>query len=234
VSIHGSVHLLGNNLAPGSPAVIAMDLSGTSLVHNNYSGMPLYLQQRVPPLPTTQVGGETVETLNAVFRVKRGLVGLSGNSEIGEPNNPGNTTKELMDGVFVQDGWTGNAVIPDGGRGIPKSVFSDNGHTYGYDLGERLQMPFLNDYWREPDGSLVWNPSTNDWYTHEDYFSQVLLAQPANMTDGYYNGDMVINATQKAPFTGMPRKTRNSQGPPPWQPFLIRTMITSVSILPTI
>ncbi|HPU97496.1 MAG TPA: hypothetical protein PLO53_06015 [Candidatus Hydrogenedentes bacterium] len=200
VSIHGSVHLLGDNLAPGSPAVIAMDLSGTSLVHNNYTGMPANLRSMVPALPTTSVGGETVETLHAVFRVKRGLVGLSGNSEIGEPNAPGNLTKELMDGVFVQEGWTGNAVIPDGGRGIPKSVFSDNGHGYQYDLGDRVTMPFLDDYWREPDGSLVWNSTTGDWYTHEDYFSQVLLAEAANATDGYYTGDLTIDAGDRDAF----------------------------------
>ncbi|HNR34539.1 MAG TPA: hypothetical protein PKO36_05130, partial [Candidatus Hydrogenedentes bacterium] len=37
VSIHGSVHLLGNNLLTGALAVDALDLSGTSLIHNNYA-----------------------------------------------------------------------------------------------------------------------------------------------------------------------------------------------------
>ncbi len=64
VSIYGSVHILGNNLLPGNPAITALDLSGTSLIHNNYQGIPGTLQQRVPPLPTTVFDGETVQTLN--------------------------------------------------------------------------------------------------------------------------------------------------------------------------
>lgn len=35
VSIHGSVHLLGNSLDLGIAALEALDLSGTSLIHNN-------------------------------------------------------------------------------------------------------------------------------------------------------------------------------------------------------
>ncbi|MCX8064906.1 MAG: hypothetical protein N3G21_07005 [Candidatus Hydrogenedentes bacterium] len=194
VSVHGSVHILGNNLLPGNPALIVMDLSGTALIHNNYVGVPTSLRQRVAPIPTTLFGGETVQTLFAKLRVKRGLVGLSGNAEIGEPNVPGNQHKETMDGVYVNDGWTGNQVIPNGGRGIPKNVFSDNGYDELYDLGNRVSFPRMTDEWREPNGSRVRNPNTGSWYTFEDYFSQVLLGDPNNPNDGIFNGNLTLDA----------------------------------------
>jgi len=194
VSIHGSVHILGNNLLPGNPAITALDLSGTALIHNNYQGVPGILQQRVPPLQTTLFDGEMVETLNAKLRVKRGLVGLSGNSEVGEPHVRGNGWKETMDGTYVNDGWTGNQTIPDGARGIPKNVYSDNGFNELYDLGNRVNFPRLTDDWREPDGSKVMNPNTGTWYSVQDYFSQVLLADPVIPNDGVFVGNLVLNA----------------------------------------
>jgi hypothetical protein len=200
VSIHGSVHLLGDDLDPNNLALAAMEMSGTSLIHNNYSGMPAELQARVPALPTTFVNGKEVETLDAVLRVRRGLVSMSGNSEIGEPNNDGNGFKEFMDGTFVNDGWAGNAVIPDGGRGIPTSVWSDNGFNNTYDLGTRMSLPLLDDDWRETDGSRVMNPWTGTWYTHSEYFSEVLLADPTARTDGMYNKSMLIDTGARNAF----------------------------------
>jgi len=195
VSIHGSVHLLGNNLSTGGAAITAMDLSGTSLVHNNYQGVPSDLVNRVPPLPLTVFNGETISTLNANLRVKQGRVSMSGNSEIGEPNVSGNNRKETMDGTYVSDGWAGNSVTNDGGRGIPSKVFSDNGWNEVYDLGDRVTMPLLSDEWRWPDtGAFEHNPDTNDWYTHEDFFNQVLLADPDDPNDGRFTGNLVFNA----------------------------------------
>ncbi len=122
------------------------------------------------------------------------MVGLSGNSEIGEPHVPGNAWKETMDATFVNDGWTGNQTIPDGGRGIPRNVFSDNGYNELYDLGNRVGFPLLTDNWREPNGTLITNPNTGTWYTFQDYFSQVLLADPVITNDGVFNGNLVLNA----------------------------------------
>lgn len=194
VSIHGSVHLLGDSLVTGAMALAAIDLSGTSLIHNNYVGVPAHLQARVPALPQTIVDGETVYTLEAKLRAKNGLVGMSGNSEIGEPNIGGNAHKELMDGTYVTHGWTGNSVVDDGNRGDPKAVFSDNGWDETYDLGDKVPFPLLTDDWRDPDtGAKVQNTATGTWYTHEDYFNQVLLASPTNPSDGVYNGNIVLN-----------------------------------------
>lgn len=197
VSIYGSVHILGDNLIPDNPALVVMDLSGTALIHNNYKNIPSLLLNRVPPPPTTLYNGETVQTLFAKLRVKKGRVGLSGNAEIGEPNVPGNAYKETMDGVYVTYGWTGNQVIPDGGRGIPKNVYSDNGHQEPYDLGNRVAFPRMTDEWREPDGSRVFNPNTGTWYTFEEYFTQVLLGDPNNPNDGVFNGNLTLDAKGK-------------------------------------
>jgi hypothetical protein len=140
-------------------------------------------------------GNIQIETLHAKLRVKKGLVGLSGNSEIGQRNVVGDGKKDFMDGTYVQDGWTGNSVVPDGGRGDPKSVYSDNGWDTPYDLGDKVQFPLLTDDWRDPNtGSKIVDPGTGTWYTHEDYFNQVLLGSPTDKTDGWYNGSLTINA----------------------------------------
>lgn len=191
VRIHGSIHLLGENILPGNTAVAAMDLSGTSLVRNNYTGLSNDLRNRIAPPPTTLVNGELVETLNANLRVRAGRVGLSGNSQIGEPFQAGNGTKEFMDGTFVTDGWTGNQVTSDGGRGVPNNnVFADNGWTALYDLGGRVSLPILTDDWRDPfDGRTVTDPLTGVNYTHEDYFNTVLTGTP-------YEGNITIRVNQ--------------------------------------
>jgi hypothetical protein len=195
VSIHGSVHLLGNDIAAGGTALAALDLSGTSMIHNNYQGMPADLLARIPALPQELFDGETVDTLEAKLRVKNGLVGMSGNSEIGEVHSTGNDYKETMEATFVNDGWTGNAVTPDAeGRGDPKSVESDNGWDETYDLGDKVPLPLLSDDWRDPvDGSTVTNPGTGVNYTHEEYFTEVLLAAPALVADGIYTGDITLD-----------------------------------------
>ncbi len=195
VSIHGSVHLLGNSLLEGDEAITALDLSGTSLVHNNYVGCPAALASRVPALPTRSFNGETVETLNASLRVKKGLVGTSGNSEIGELNVAGNAFKETMDSCYVNDGWTGTSVTDDGDRGDPTHVYSDNGWDARYDLGDRVPFPTLTSDWRDPvTGARVYDAARASNYTHEHYFDEVLVADPVNKTDGIYNGNITIKA----------------------------------------
>jgi hypothetical protein len=198
VSIHGAVHLLGQNVVQGNTVLSAIDLSGTSLIHNNYVGIPADLAARVPPLPTRTWGPDAnVQTLDATLRVKNGLVGMSGNSEVGSPDDPGNAVKETMDGTYVNDGWTGNAVVPDGNRGDPKSVWSDNGWDELYDLGDKVPFPLLSDDWRAPlTGVKTWNDTTGDWYTHEDYFSEVLLAEPKDDADGIHEGSITIDASK--------------------------------------
>lgn len=190
VSVHGSVHLLGDNVVAGQTVLSAIDLSGTSLIHNNYIGIPADLASRIPALPTHMFDGEMVETLDAKLRVKHGLVGMSGNSEIGEPNIAGNAFKETMDGTYVSDGWTGTSVSDDGGRGDPSNVYSDNGWDTVYDLGDKIPLPVLNDTYRElGTGNMYVNPATSVNYTHYEYFHDVLTGAP-------YTGDLTISANQ--------------------------------------
>ena len=196
VRIHGSIHLLGNNILPGNVAVAAMDLSGTSLVRNNYVGLSNDLRNRIVDPPVAIVDGNVVETLEARLRVRQGRVGLSGNSQIGEPASLGGGVKRTMDATLNNEGWTGNQVTLDGDRNIPNNnVFSDNGHTASYDLGNRVELPFLDSDWRDYfTGATVTNPNTGVNYTHEEYFNEVLTgpALTGNITirqnqNFYYN-----------------------------------------------
>ncbi len=135
VDIRGSVLILGSGLNPGD---LAIDLGGTAeFVGNNYRTLAASLRAKVPALPTTVIGGQTVETLNAKLHVKRGIIGLSGSSSVGEANVSGNAYKETADGIFVNDGFGGN-------KGAA-NVFSDNGTTNGYDLGDAVVFPRLSE-----------------------------------------------------------------------------------------
>lgn len=219
VSIHGSVHLLGSALNLGVTALEALDLSGTSLIHNNYDGIPQLLRDRIPALSKVDEGGLQVETLDASLRVKNGLVGLSGNSEIGQQNVVGDHKKDYMDGTFVNDGWTGTAVTPDGNRGDPKSVYSDNGWDELYDLGDKVPFPLLSDDWRwNDDGRRENNPATGDWYTHEDYFNEVLLADAVNKTDGRFVGNMTLATNGSNLYWNASTNTKSTTIPNPLPP----------------
>jgi len=164
VNIFGSVHILGDGLAPGDNAI---DLGGTAeLVGNNYAGLDSSLKALVPALPTIVLGGETVETLGAELRVKNGLVGLSGNSAVGQANATGNAYKETVDGAYVTDGYNGTA-----GTG---NVYSDNGSTEGYDLGDAVSFPSLSNPY--PD-----NPG-QDYYEYFADNALVLTTELASVT----------------------------------------------------
>lgn len=138
VDIRGSVHILGDGLNPGAIAVdLAMDISGSSYLGNNYDGLDAGLAALVPSLPTVIFNGESVETLKATLRIRKGIMGVSGSAEVGSADVAGNSIKETVDGVYVTDGWGGN-------KGIT-SVNSDNGTSNGYDMGDEVSFPSLSD-----------------------------------------------------------------------------------------
>ena len=133
----GSLHLLGEGLSSDD---IAIDLSGTAGVGNNYEGMDTELLSRVPDLPKTTFNGEEVEFLNAKLRVKHGKVKLSGAAYIGKPDVPGGDPliKETLQGVYVTDGFIGGV--------LDNNIHSDNGMENGYDLGGvDIVFPSLDD-----------------------------------------------------------------------------------------
>lgn len=181
VNIYGSVHILGNGLGPGDDAI---NLGGTAeLVGNNYNigpqGMSQSLKDKIPDLPTTILNEgtpdeEVVDTLNAELRVKNGVVSLSGNSSVGEADDPsGNTVKETIDGAYVTDGYGGS-------KGIT-NVHSDNGTNEAYDLGDAVTFPSLSN----PYGIYV---DTYDYFDQTGYtFSVGEKAILADLTPGTPN-----------------------------------------------
>jgi len=139
VSVQGSILILGEELGPDD---LAIDMGGTAGIRNNYKDMPPDLAARIPECPTTSFDGETVESLNAILRVKHGKVGLSGTATVGEENDSNNSFKETMDGVYVTDGYGGN-------KGT-ENIYSDNGSGNAYDLGDTIEFPSLMDSYVDP------------------------------------------------------------------------------------
>ncbi|HET6452763.1 MAG TPA: hypothetical protein VFI02_00020 [Armatimonadota bacterium] len=121
---------------------LATDMGGSALIGNNYSGIPAALQSKIPVVPTEDVGGETVQTLWAELRVKHGKVNVSGTASVGQANVTGNAYKEKLDGTYVTDGYGGNQGTDN--------VHSDNGYTQGYDLGDRIPFPSLQNPYTDP------------------------------------------------------------------------------------
>lgn len=162
VEICCSVHILGDNLSFFDSGVeldaLSAELSGSARIGNNYKNLPTALRNIVPPCPTVEFNGETVESLSAKLRVRRGLVSLSGAASVGEADVPGNAYKETMDGVYVEDGYTGN-------KG-DDAVYSDNGSNNGYDLGDSMSFPSLT----QPYGS---------YGSYVDYFKDNALVVTA-------------------------------------------------------
>jgi len=119
---------------------LSFEASGTAAILNNYSGMDPLIASRIPPLPKKIYNGESVETLDAVLRVRHGKVNLSGTAVVGESDVSGGipAVKETMDGTYVNDGF--------GGTSGTANVHSDNGFSEKYDLEVgKLPFPSLND-----------------------------------------------------------------------------------------
>lgn len=175
VNIAGSVIILGEGLADGDYAI---DLGGTAeLVKNSYSGLDVALKAKIPALETINFNGETVETLNAELRVKNGLVGLSGDSSVGEANVAGNGVKETVNGVYVTDGWGGN-------KGA-LNVHSDNGSSVPYDLGDDIVFPRLSDlYPDDPGGRTIQEHFRDNALILTNELSNIKPTSSFSYTDG--------------------------------------------------
>ncbi len=123
------------------PPLTVTDLNssfnGTAFVGNNYNNMPLTLSAQIPTIP--MLNG--YKTLSAEVRCKNGMIGISGNAAIGSQYNILDQ-KGTVDGVFVNDGWTGN-------QG-DSHVWSDNGTKEKYDLGDLVEFPIINGIGAQP------------------------------------------------------------------------------------
>ncbi|MDI6829496.1 MAG: hypothetical protein QME62_13550, partial [Armatimonadota bacterium] len=147
---------------------LASDISGDAYIGNNYAGMPVLLQSKIPPLVPEPVAGEMVYTLNAEVRVKHGRINISGSATVGSPNVFGNSIKETIDGTYVSDGW--------GGTKGAASVYSDNGSNQRYDLGDRVSFPSLLDPYNDPDTGISYT-------TYADYLRSKALTVPISKID---------------------------------------------------
>jgi hypothetical protein len=179
ISVHGSVHILGDTT---TGSAIAFDLSGSAHQYNNYSGINATLSSRLPPLDTTTFSGEVVSTLNAELRVKHGEVDVSGFAGIGTPDVPGGSpaVKETMDGCYVTDGYGGN-------KG-ESNVYSDNGTTEGYDLGDELSLPNLNAAYTDPNTGTTYPTYLNYLQSNALVVNGDLTLQPGQVLSSMSNG----------------------------------------------
>ena len=152
--------------APLTSVTPANDMGGNAGIGNNYSGMPAGLRSEIVDPP--KVGG--LETLNAVLRVRRGSVNLSGASTVGAGGTESGG-KGPMDGVFVNDGFTGKGT---------SAVYSDNGAANKYDMeGLNLQYPYISGIGAK---SYV-GPNGSTWTTHEKYLDASALTVPVVKID---------------------------------------------------
>lgn len=180
VNLHGSVHILGDDLNDGD---VAMEMSGAGNVHNNYSGITAALSSRLPPLDTTTFNGEIVSTLDAELRVKKGRVDISGTSNAGFPDVSGGSPpiKETLDGTYVSDGYGGN-------QG-ESNVYSDNGASEGYDVGDAINMPdLLNDPYTDPNTGVTYPTYMNYLQSNALVISGNLTLKPGQTLASISNG----------------------------------------------
>lgn len=173
VDFRGSVHILGEELGDDG---IALSMSGSAKIGNNYDGIASIFNGKYPALPTTTVNGIEVDTLNTTLRVKKGKVFLGGSAKVGDPNNDGNTYKETVDGVYVNGEITGT-----------EKIFSDNGTENDYDLGNlNIKFPKLADAYTDPVTGV-------EYVTYKAYLEAEGSAFPINEISSavgifYYSG----------------------------------------------
>ena len=130
-------------------------LSGGAYVGNNYSGAPSNITSQIPTIP--QIGG--INTLSAEVRVKHGEISISGSATMGTNSIvDGGASKNTLDGVYVSDGFTGN-------KGA-SSVYSDNGTSNTYDLGNLgIEFPIITGI-----GAQTYVDKTGtSWTTQQSY-----------------------------------------------------------------
>jgi hypothetical protein len=95
---------------------------------------------------------------------------LSGSATAGETHLLGNFYKETLDGAYVTDGY--------GGTAGASSVYSDNGTSHVYDLGDDVSFPRLSDSYTDPDTGI-------GYATYLDYLQSVALviSDPADLAE---------------------------------------------------
>lgn len=199
VNIHGSVHILGEDISVGD---IVFDIGGGSGVYNNYDNMPNLLHDNLSTAPgllpnglETDENGE--ETMNSTLRVKNGTVGINGGSVVGQEVGDSDIgSRALMTGVYANNNWDGNQVTD----GIPSvgSVNSANGFNAGYQDfpdNENIGYPRFSDVIDDVTGQRYFNPNAIADGEPESYYLEgqtpyvgtVTFEPNDDSTNFYYN-----------------------------------------------
>lgn len=195
----------GSYDAPLLATELATDFSGTAKMYNNYSGMNGVLSGRVPSLDMTVFNGENVYTLDAELRVKHGYVSLDGTATIGDPDVSGGNpaVKETFDGTYVSDGYSGN--------GGTDNVYSDNGYSDLYDLGNELSFPSLNAPYYDASSGVTYPNYTTYLGSHAYVIAGDLTLKPGQTYGGGSNGygSISLDANGNLSISGMVYVTGN-------------------------
>ena len=146
-AVRGSIHILGN---PSSPPTI--EFGGTGDIRNNYSDAVSWFgatdAAKLPSLPTVDVNGVPVETLDTVVRVRDASINLTGDADIGAVNDDSNTVKEMID-----------SVRSNGTVGPSAEVHTDDTGSYDTD---QLVFPELSNPYIDPATGISYT-------THSDF-----------------------------------------------------------------
>ncbi len=161
---YNDINKNGTYDSPVIASALSSQFSGSALIGNNYSGMDASLEAQLATSPKKN----GIETLSAELRVKHGKVSLDGTATIGQNFSvDGGTSKATVDGVYVNDGWTGN-------KGSA-SVYSDNGTSNAYDVESLdVQLPLLSGI-----GAKAYvDASGTTWSDQETYLNARSLTIP--------------------------------------------------------
>jgi hypothetical protein len=178
-------------------------MSGGALIGNNYSGMDSTMEALISAPPKKN----GIETLSAEVRVKHGKVALSGTATIGQSGTvDGGLSKATLDGVYVNDGWGGNAGTAN--------VYSDNGTSNAYDIESlNVQLPVLAGI-----GSKQYEDATGGkWADQETYMNAKCLTLniekiKSDTTAFSYGPDINGNSISFIPASGSTPAILNIQG----------------------
>lgn len=166
-TIRGSVHILGAGLAS---TATALDISGNLSLGNTYQGLSSSIDQNELRLTTPRP-----TDLCAELRVKNGKVLMTGNSRLGyaETTNGVNAYgEEYIDNVRGIYTDNGNGIVGGAEGG---NVHSENGMTAGYDAGDSLGFPGLNDEISDDD-----NPGATITRWQRIFNNALVLTTPAS------------------------------------------------------
>jgi hypothetical protein len=194
--VGGPVHILGTGISPGEE-VWAMSGAAELINGYNFNGMTqAYAQSikaKLPSIEHVTVGGESVETLETILRVKRGVVDLSGSANIGADGTDhkltdiaGDEYKSYIDAIRTNEALTGYE-----GKTFSDEINMDK----GYDLGDKIQMPnFTGDQYTDPNGAV--------WDDYETYLNANSFTVPKGVAPDAQSTDQCNlvpykNATDK-------------------------------------